>query len=249
MQEPEINIAQKIKDGSYYQDARQWYLYRYIQPIHERVWVGMLAILLIGTFIALGSYLSSLQIEKKAYPVPIKVENSTDYFSFIQPLARSSETTQEGVARYLVTDYLKTWEEYSPADLRDDTLKFKLKKIRSSSTKDLLNDYQGYMSNLNPYSPVVRFGDHTKRTIKIVNFKFTNNNAMTGSANIVYDATETIIDPEIEMSTVEGKQEKEGKTTRWDATVSFKLPDIETISKTGAPLRFLVKTYKTQPKQ
>ncbi|MCE3233339.1 MAG: ptlE, partial [Rickettsiaceae bacterium] len=219
-------IAEKIRDGSYYTDAREWYTRQYLYPITERTFLVIIASVVCFVFILSVANIKSLITENPIIPFPIKVENAADYFSFIKPLSQNSENTQEAVAQHLIEDYLRTREEYIPSEMRGDKLKHKLKKIKSSSSKTVLDEYKNYMSELNPYSPVIRYGDDTTRSINIKSFKFIGNDAASGKAHITFESV-----------TKKPNEEPENKSL-WEATVLFRLPDIETIAHTGAPLRF-----------
>jgi type IV secretory pathway component VirB8 len=205
---------------------------KYIYPISERTLMIMITGVVLVIFLLSTSNIKSLITENPLIPFPIKVEDSVDHFSYIKPLAERSESTQEAVARYLIQDYLVTREEYLPADIQSNKLKYKLKKIKSSSSKQVLEEYKNYMNELNPYSPIVRYGDNTTRTITIKSFKFLGNDTASGKAVVTFEA-----------ETQKDNEEAKNKSL-WEATVLFRLPDIETIARTGAPLRFLVKYYK-----
>lgn len=228
------DIAEKIRDGSYYNDALEWYMRKYIYPISERTLMIMITAVVAVIFLLSASNIKSLITENPSIPFPIKVEDSVDHFSYIKPLAKPSESTQEAVARYLVEDYLMTREEYIPEDVRNNKLKYKLKKIKSSSSKQVLEEYKNYMSELNPYSPIVRYGDSTTRNITIKSFKFLGSDATSGKAVVTFEA-----------ETQKDGEEAKSKSL-WEATVLFRLPDIETVARTGSPLRFLVKYYKAK---
>jgi type IV secretory pathway component VirB8 len=230
-------IAKKIKDGSYYNDAIDWYARRYLYPITERTALIFFASVMCFALLISSLNIKSLITENEILPFPIYVDNTTDYFSIISPLAKNFDSTQEAVARYLVIDYLKSREEYSYESMQGDKLKYRLKKMKSSSSKQVLDEYKNYINPLNPYSPVVRYADHTNRQITIQSFDFIGQDTTTGKAKIIFEAVE--------------QNEKDGSATKslWEATVHFRLPDIETIARTGAPLRFLVKYYMAKPVQ
>jgi type IV secretory pathway component VirB8 len=228
-------IAAKIKDGSYYEDALAWYMRRFVYPVTERTYLIIISGILIFAFAISAMNISTLVGENEEIPFPIQVENSTDYFSVIKKLADSSETTQDAVAKYLIIDYLKTREEYFYSEMRGDKLKYKIRKIKSSSSKQVVNEYQNYINDLNPYSPIARYGNQTTRAIEIRSFKFLGNDTTVGKAVVRFEAI------------TQSRNEKEEKRRLWEANIHFRLPDIETIARTGAPLRFLVNYYKAQP--
>lgn len=234
MSKEQKEIAEKIRDGSYFEDAREWYARKYLYPVTERTLLVFLAgITGFLFFISTANLKHIIDSSSEPIPVVISVKDSTNQFSIIKPLANDQDTTQEAVARYLIIDYLKTREEYSPKDSEAESLKRNLRKIKRSSSKSVLNQYKDYMSETNKYSPIIRFGNHTTRDIVINNFKFQGDDTSSGKATILFSAETNNHD----------KQQK----SNWNAVIHFRLPDIETIAKTGSPLRFLVKYYHIKP--
>ena len=229
------DIAKKIEDGSYYKDARQWYSQRYLQVFSER---SFLLLMFIALFMILA--LSILNINAirgvpRVIAFPVKVDNSTDYFSIMKTLAKTSPTTQEAVVKYLIIDYLKMREEYSHKELTEEKVKAILKRVKSSSSKNVLNEYKNYVSSTNPYSPSIRYSDRIERTINVKKIDFLNDALISGRAKIIFESEEKTL------------KTKEVKRALWESTIHFSIPDIETISKTGAPLRFIVKYYRIKP--
>ncbi len=230
-------VAEKIRDGSYYKDAREWYFRHYLFPVTERLYVLIIAVLVTFLFTISVQNIYALHSENEVEtPIIIKAEDSTSYFSMIKPLAKKSDSTQDAVSRYLISDYLRTREEYNYREMQEgNKLRYNLKKIKSSSSKNVLNEYRSYMNETNPYSPITRYKDHTNRAITIQSFNFTDNTSGSGKAKIIFEATEKKRGAEAESKSL------------FEATVHFRLPDIETISKTGAPLRFLINYYNAKP--
>lgn len=236
MTQTDKEIAQKIKDGSYFKDAREWYARQYLFPATERSFLLLIAIITSFVFFLSINNIKSLSIgSDEPIPVIVKVDNATDYFPIIKPLAKQHENTQAVVTKYLISDYLKTREEYHYSKDISEVLKNNLKKIRRSSAKSVLNEYQSYMSEANKYSPVIRYRDHTSRDVEIKNIVFDNGDPSSGKAVVQF------------VTITYNKKEKKEDKSLWEANIHFRLPDIETIARTGAPLRFLVKYYKAKP--
>lgn len=228
-------VAEKIKDGSYYSDAREWYARKYLYPMTERAFLFFIAAVIGTIFIISIQNIQFLLRDDDPTPIIIKADNSTDYFSVIKPLANEHGTTQGAVAKYLLKDYIQTRENYSYNENTVKNLRHNLKKIKGSSSKTVLNEYKNYMDETNPYSPIVRYKNHTSRSVEIKSLSFADGQASSGKAKIVFEATTT------------NKKTKEQDKSLWETTIHFRLPDIETLARTGAPLRFLVKYYKAKP--
>jgi len=238
MADHDKEIIQKIKDRSYFDDAYSWYESRYLYPITERSYALLMAAGMVFLLVISINNIRSLLGEDRDIPIIIKTNNAYQYIPVIQSLGEYYDTPQDAVSTYLIKDYVKTREEYLYKEMlrkKDGKLKYNLRKIKSSSSKTVLNEYKGYMSDTNPYSPVVRYKNHTDRTIEFKSFAFSDNTSETGKAYITFEAFVT------------KKGEKTKSEGMFEVTVHFRLPDIETIAKTGAPLRFLVKYYKAKP--
>lgn len=234
MENIHTEIAGKIRDGSYYKDAREWYARHYLFPITERSFLIITTAVLTVMFTISVMNISLISGVSEEIPFPIKIENTTDYFPYIKPIAEQSDDTQSAVARYLISEYIKAREEYSYHDNKQGKLKQVLKHVKSSSAKEVLDEYQNYMSVTNPYSPIIRYGDNIERTIEIKSFKFLSGDRNSGKVAVKFEAGE------------KERGKKDIQKTMWEATVHFRLPDIETIARTGAPLRFLVKYYRVK---
>jgi len=101
-------IAKKIDDGIYFKESLYWYCRKYIFTITERSIILIMAIASgIAFFITLVNF-NSVVSDVERIPIHNFVENSTDFFSHIKPLAKENETTQEAVSNYLIKDYIKT---------------------------------------------------------------------------------------------------------------------------------------------
>lgn len=227
-------IAAKIRDGSYFKDARDWYSGKYLYPVTERAMMFLFAAAALFALLPILTLVKSTAQSNTAVPVPIMVDDAVEHTAIISKLATNDESAQEAVAKYLITDYLKSREEYSYSVMSDSDKRRKLlKKIKSSSAKSVLNEYVNYTSDSNPYSPIARYKDHTSRAVKIKSFSFLDNDRTSGKAKIIFEA-------------IEIPNSGNTRTSLWEAIINFRLPDVATIAKTGAPLRFIAGYYRTK---
>ncbi len=233
MQSDKQQIAKKIKDGSYFKDASNWYAIKYLYPIAERSMMFVFAIAALLALFPIATLFNSMSGDSNKIPFPINVEDSIDHFSIVKPLAEDSESPQEAIARYLISDYVKTREEYIYKNITSDNLRKSLKKIKASSSKQVLDEYTSYVNENNPDSPLVKYKNNTNRFIEIKSITFLDNDQTSGKARIVFEANE--------------ETGVEAKKSLWETIINFRLPDVIAISKTGAPLRLLVGYYKTSP--
>lgn len=227
-------IAEKLRNGSYFKEAHNWYAGKYIYPETERSMMLLFAITALLALIPIVILLKTTAEANNKVPFPIPVSNLTETIPVITPLTQKDESPQEAVAKYLISDYIKSREEYIYSAMNGDKLKRLLKKIKSSSAKSVLNEYVSYMSERNPYSPLVRYKDHTNRYITIKSISFSDTDQTSGKARVIFEA-------------VEKSNDGQEKTSLWEVTMNLKLPDISILVKSGAPLRFIVGYYKIRP--
>jgi type IV secretory pathway component VirB8 len=227
-------IAEKVRDGSYFKDAMAWYNSKYLAPITERSMVCVFFIAALCAVVPIVVLLSNVAATFIRLPFPMYVDDTTNYYTVIRPLVAQGEESQTTIAKYLIDDYIRSREEYFHKKVNAEKLRNLLKKMKFSSTKQVLNEYIGYMSETNPYSPLMRYKDHTDRVIDIKSYSFSGSDQTSGKANVVFDAKEISNDGTV-------------KTSSWQVVMSYRLPDIAVISKTGAPLRFVVGHYRAKP--
>lgn len=224
-------IARKIKDGSYFSDAKNWYLDKYVSPISQRSFLILLLVVCI--YMGLNIYINLhilLNLNDERH-FTTYANDTAENVSILRPLGSDETEPQIAVVRYLLKDYLITREQFIPSKMDDTHYALILKKVKSASAKSVLDEYKNYMNKLNPYSPFTRYRDGTTRNVNIINLKFLTDNLTNGKAVIRFEAVET------------GPDLSKPVSSYWEALIHFRIPDIETIARTKAPLRFLVKYY------
>jgi type IV secretory pathway component VirB8 len=223
-------IAQKIRDGSYYADARSWYAARYLRPITDRsllIIASIIALFIVATA-AIGIY--QLLPSSRQITIIIPAENSSRYMHRIQPLAEENTPPQDAIADFLIRQYVTWRETFSPDSLEQEAMKRTLRAVKNSSSKSVYTDYQDIlMENISYFR---RTG--LSRTIDIKSLKFEEMERTSGRVIIIFEATT--------------KQAEETKTSKWETTLQYRMPDINLLAKNPAPIRFFVNYYKARPR-
>lgn len=228
-------ITKKIKDGSYFTDAKEWYFEKFIFSISQRSFLIILlgvCVYMVASLYLNYTILTGISDDR---PFTIYTQDTATQLSILHPVGSENSAPQIAVAKYLISDYLETRERFIPGEMTDENYPYMLKKIKSASSKPVLDEYKNYMNKLNPYSPFTRYRDNTIRRIEINDFRFLTNNLTNGKALVTFTA-------------IEEHSEKEPTTSQWQAQIHFRIPDIEAIAQTQSPLRFLVKYYHVTPK-
>ena len=167
-------IKSSVADGSYFKDAVDWYIFRYVHPICERTIIFIIAI-----FAGFVAYcLSTVALEslpiKEDVPVIIRARDQSQYFPVIKKLKDSVEVTNidEAIVKYLVIEYVKKRENY---DFRKDNLlelRSKLDYIKNNSSPQEYANFQNFLSKNNKYTPLNYFDLNFQRKVEISSFMF-----------------------------------------------------------------------------
>lgn len=224
-------VAESVKSGQYFKDARRWYAERYLQPFSERSFLLIAAILmsLAAIIIALTSY--QIFPIKKEIPFALGVTDMVDNFSVLKPLANKEETPQISLTKYLVQEYVRNHESYEFKNLEKQE-----NRLKATSSKQLYKKFIAYMSTQNPESPQLIYQKHIVRTIEFVSTALHGNKLLPDKAVVIFKAI------------IENRLTKEKKVTTWEAQLDFSMPDIKEIYRNKEKqLDFIVTDYRTRP--
>lgn len=229
------DIARYVDRGDYFRDSVQWYCKKFISPIPHWAYIFVIIIfMLYGTYIITTLFLSDLQVKK--YPLPIYSVDQVKYFPHIKPLSEKKEPINVSISRYLTSSYVKAREEYNFANIGTEKGEFNKNFINSISSARTSYEYESYISNENPDSPIVRYKTFTIRNISIDDVVLVGRWDLPEKALIYYTADEI---------------SKDGSTNRekWISEITFSMNDLEkkkTEKESRAQLRFTVTSYKSK---
>ena len=167
-------IKQSVKDGYYFKDAMEWYIFRYVNPICERTMLFFIAVLcLLISYVLVSIIFNSLPLVEHV-PVVIKAKDTSRYIPVIKSLRNSEDirTIDEAVVRYLLIEYLKNRESFDFRKADIEVLNKKFAAIRNNSSITEYRAFQAFMSKDNPSSPIMNWGKNITRSVKITSFAF-----------------------------------------------------------------------------
>jgi type IV secretory pathway component VirB8 len=224
------DIEKYVDSGQYFEDVRDWYIFKYVQPYATRA--GLLICVLV---MSLGVITMINLFEKESilrnFPFPIQAYDQVNYFPFIKPISITKEAIDVSIARYMSERYVKLREEYIPAKQVSDELEILNNQIRASSSKRVFSDYVLYMSpDSNPTSPVVKYKNQVKRKISVKGVQLIGGDRP-DAAIVMFEAEEIFVD----------KRE----VSRWKAELSFNMSDSERVHDKKSDLFFKVTKYVT----
>jgi type IV secretion system protein VirB8 len=229
----EVNkaIAEHIDSGKYFEDARDWYISKYVMLFSIRALYAIIALIIgISAHVIFDSARQDYTV--KQYPFSIYAEDELKYFPLIKSIARKKEPINLSVAKYLASQYVELRENYKFSNQVGEEKDKLLMKISSLSTKKVYRDYLNYMDpNLNPDSPLVVYKNVTQRIVSVKEITSPNNkNVIPDNIEVKFEASEI---------------DKEGNIikTNWIAEVEFSMSDIDKVFDKTETLNFIVTKY------
>ncbi len=236
-QQEKNDLSEYIESGRYFEDAKAWYEQQYILPFTERSWLFIFCIVA-GSFFMLAAYNAYhlLPLEEEI-PYILQVKDADSQYVSIAPLLKKEEDAWVAVAAYLVKEYVTTWENYRFSEYREEKLLERKQRVRKNSTKNVYQEYVALINDSNPRSPIRLYRNEAEREINIKDVMFTRLDESSGKVDINFTAT------------VNQLKSRQILTSDWRAEIYFQLPAIDPESQKGAPLGFLVTSYKVTSAQ
>jgi type IV secretory pathway component VirB8 len=219
-------IKSSVADKSYFKDALDWYLFRYVSPVCDRT------ILIFGGIIAAVVCYFLIEMVQGMFPlvqrIPVFIRSfdQGEYYPDLIKLKPKSgtagydpmiETVDEAVLKHLVSVYVKEREGYDfrKGEIGDVNKKFT--HIRNVSSLSEYKAFQSFMSKDNPSSPILNFGLNIAKSVEVDSVKFVKveSKDLTSKAkNFLMSVIPT--DAEIRFSTVTKKVNSETNEASYD---------------------------------
>ena len=244
-------IKESVADGSYFKDARDWYLLRYVQPICERTILFFIAAITGFISYALVIIIINALPIKQQVAVIVRPKDQSLYFPVIKKLKDSVDiqNIDEAVAKYLLTEYIKKREGYDFRKSSIENLNNQLNYIRNNSSAQEYRYFQGFLNKDNPDSPILYFGKDFQRLVDVEKVTFTQK-----VIDNLYDqakyfvASETPANAEIRYTVITKINSMTTATQKLLVKISFKFSGVNTAkgeNLKNSNLEFVVTSYKT----
>ncbi len=219
------DIADKVRTGEYFREARKMYDLAIHDPMAERyMYVFLTALALLVLIIALSAAQSLYPLQSQV-PLIFNTNDVIEDIPRIQKLQMTkNDNPSEAALRFMVKHYVEIREEYDIA-----TFDRNVNGVKSQSSEEVFHELQAQISPSNPEGPINIYQRHSKRRISILNTK-----RLPDSMEVIFDAF------------VESKTDI--KKTRWRANIAFKYSGIELDEKGEKvkPVTFLVTKYHSK---
>lgn len=240
-------VKSLVRDGSYFKDARDWYIFRYVQPVCERTMLFFITIISgFVTYVLVMTILNSLPI-KQEVAVIIRPKDQSLYFSVITPLRDSAElkNIDEAVSKYLLTEYIKKREGYDFRKTNIEALNNQMNYIKNNSSIQEYRDFQAFLSKNNPDSPITYFGRDFQRLVdvKSVEFLQTKTDTLIDTARY-FVASDLPSNANIKYTVTTKVNAIATSTKQYLVKINFKFSGVNSKKSSDLNLDFTVISYK-----
>lgn len=166
MDENARQIAEMVRNGSYFEQSRAWYQAIYIGPVAERTFFLLVALLaglvaLVSVFAVMGF----LPVVERP-PLLMSTQRVEDTWLRIEPLKEKGYTLNEAMLRFYVRNYVEKRESY---DKNRYAANYNF--VIAQSDQPTAHAFMGDYSPQNPKSPAALLGTKGTQNITIHSLK------------------------------------------------------------------------------
>ena len=221
-------LKEYISTGNYFDDARRWYIYKYLSPVTHRVWSFYTLLVLILMIVTLALNIKRLLPIQQTVSYGIAAESnnvSEEENARIVHMdnTQADITPAKFIASSLIKSYIINRESYDYDKLAKQFL-----HIRNSSDRIVFKRFYDYMNIDNPDSPVIRYQKYAKRSIVINDIKFLSSNDVV----VMFKSSAT------------DENGKMFENLSWTAHIAFDIDDMKNKLASGSKFNFTVTDYK-----
>lgn len=169
-------VKESANDGTYFKDALDWYLTRYVSPLCDRTVMFFVAAIAAFSFFFLIQIVDGLFPLVEQVPIVIKSKDQSVYTPFIKELKGPQDkdlSVDDAMAKYLLSIYVDDRENYDYRDSEVRKVNRKFNRIKNTSTYLEYKNFQLFMSkDANANSPLNDFGRNVFRDVEIKDVTF-----------------------------------------------------------------------------
>ncbi len=169
------SVKEAAVDGTYFKDALDWYLSRYVSPLCDRTVMIFVAIIGAVSLFFLIQIISGLFPLVEKVPIVIHAKDQSLYSPFIKVLRTDKNknlTVDDAIAKYLLSIYVNDRESYDYRKSEVEDVNRKFNRIKNTSSYAEYKNFQLFMSKDNADSPLNEFGRNIFRTVEIQDVAF-----------------------------------------------------------------------------
>jgi type IV secretory pathway component VirB8 len=167
-------IKENITSGQFFKDGRDWYIFRYVNPICDRTTLIIGALILLITIYLIKNIVDSMFPLVISQPIFVSPRDPTIYQTKIVKLKprkgeadfdQEVQTVDEAIIKYLLLVYIKDRESFDFSKGETDVVNKKFNRIKTNSTFREYKNFQSIMSKENKDSPIHFFGKNVVKKI------------------------------------------------------------------------------------
>ncbi|MFT6105922.1 MAG: type IV secretion system protein VirB8 [Rickettsiales bacterium] len=240
-------IKASVYDGSFFGDAKAWYLFRYVQPVcHRTILFFMVLIIGFVTYVLVMTIQSSFPIKEKV-GISIRPKDQSRYFPVIKSLKDSIEVSgvDEAVLKYLLIKYVEKRENYDLRETDIQALNDQMNYIKNNSSLKEYRNFQSFLSKKNPNSPIIYFGRDYQRIVDIGLVLFPKEKDVGFISRAKNFVVRDIPNRADIYHTITIKANSKTKSTqKYLAKINFKFSGVDADLPPGSRLDFMITSYK-----
>jgi len=171
-------VKESAVDGTYFKDALDWYMFRYVSPLCDRTIMIFVAIVAAISLFFLIQIINGLFPLVEKVPIVIHSKDQSRYVPFIKSLRdpkNKSLTVDDVIAKYLLSIYVNDRESYDFRRSEVEDVNRKFNRIKNASSFNEYKNFQLFMSKDNATSPLNEFGHNIFRTVEVQSVTFIEN--------------------------------------------------------------------------
>ncbi len=245
-------VKKSVDDGSYFKDALDWYMLRYVNPVVDRTFMAIVSIFAAVSLYFLVQIISNTFPLVEEVPVVIRDYDASVYRPVISelrdPKDQSIKNVDEAVAKYLLSIYVDDREsfDFRASEVSDVNIKFN--RIKNNSSYSEYKNFQNFMSRDNASSPINNFGRNIYRTTKIESVDFLRNSPKNQYEKLKWlfgskIPTEVEIKFKTETHSFDENSVEKIESENYLAKMQFSFAGLDREAKSGV-LNFVVNEYK-----
>lgn len=222
------SIAESVKTGQYYTEARKWYLNRFVFVSSERAYIIAMMSLFVTAIVIMAFY---YQLTDPAPPEVTYISPAEDVaktYSMIHNAGFTEDNPQTQITKYMLSTYVIRRERYF-FDRQEGQLIF----VRNNTVGTEYLKYENARSMNNPSSPVMLYQENNVINIDVHKVSLLPSKGANQYAVVYFQsALKNILSNQVTLDD-------------FVASISYKIDNVEAlINDRSKQLKFLVLDYK-----
>lgn len=220
-----LKIANKVRTGEYYREARGMYDTTINDPMSERYIYVFVTFCSVIIFLIAYFAMEGLYPLKRSIPLTYLTHDIIEDMPRVKSLQNfKNENPSEALLRFLVKNYIMLREEYDITTFDRDA-----NGIKSQSSDEVFRQFQQFIDPHNKESPIKVYQRHSRRKIVVLSTRRTPE-----GMEAIFEA---IIDSRTDV-----------KKSHWRVNIAFQYTGVELDEKsdTVKPMSFVVTEYHSK---